>query len=274
MNQVTIDQINLINKDFYSKISSQWNQKLDSKWMGWNRLITHIKNNFENKDIIRILDLGCGNGRFATFLNANLKQKIEYTGVDFDTFFLQQAKDRDEYTTQNTYNTKKFNKFDLIDLDLTKDNLTKIFINKGHNQKYDLVVLFGLIHHIASKNSRLQLLNLAKSCLDDQNTNGLLVWTSWRFLDQPRLLKRVVDLDSPLGQQIIKDNNLDIKQLEIGDHFLSWVKHDYAIRFSHYINEQEGKNLINSTNLKLLDYYVDDSITQNLNGYYICGRTV
>ncbi len=285
MNQTTVNQINLINKDFYGKISSQWNQKTDSKWTGWDKVITHLQTRFAHKKTIRVLDLGCGNGRFATFINANLTQHIEYTGVDFDTFFLQQAKKRKEFDTSDSVNynanlntdnlipSKPFVKFQLIDLDITKEAFQTDFQTKSNNQKYDLVVAFGLIHHIASYQNRLKLLQFAKSCLDTTQTTEnkpLLVWTSWRFLDQPRLLKRIVGLDSGIGQQIINDNNLDTTELESGDHFLNWVKHEYAVRFSHYIDDQEAQNLNLDSNLKLVDAYLDDSITQNLNGYYVC----
>jgi tRNA (uracil-5-)-methyltransferase TRM9 len=284
MTQITIDKLNKINQDFYYRISKYWNNKDNSAWYGWNTLLPIIQEKFKNKKEISILDLGCGNARFATFMNSTFPDvKINYVGIDTDPQFLQNGKERGK---------EDFQEFNLIQVDLIKDdwqNLLNqkmknaVFLNSFQNphtietktdkatkpQKFDLVVMFGILHHIPSFEARQNLLNQASEML---KPNGTLIFTGWRFLDKDRLRKRVLDSNQLFYHHALNFFGLKQNELEENDYLLDWVKYEYSIRYAHYISEAESKEMAKLAKLKIKTHFIDDSLQRDQNNYWICER--
>jgi tRNA (uracil-5-)-methyltransferase TRM9 len=275
MTQITIDKLNKINQDFYFRISKYWNNKDDSAWYGWNTLLPIIQEKFKDKKEISVLDLGCGNARFATFLQSNfLNTKINYIGIDTDPQFLLNGKER---------NKDDFSSFQLIKNDLIKDDWTTVIQNSFQNtpvkesqnsaaeknSKFDLVVLFGILHHIPSLISRQHLLNQTSDLLEP---NGMSVFTGWRFLDKERLRKRVIDPKQPFYHHALNFFGIKQSELEENDYLLDWVKYEYSIRYAHYISFTEAENIAKLANLEIKTYFIDDSLQRDQNNYWICEK--
>ncbi|NJL97034.1 methyltransferase domain-containing protein [Candidatus Gracilibacteria bacterium] len=136
MDQSIEKELNQLNYEFYEKIGKYWNNQPNYEWDGWGRLIEPIKN-LQSKlgRNLRVLDLGCGNGRFLHWLVKNFAE-VEYVGVDFSDYLLGVAKKNDQ---------KRIGTF--IKSDLFMDEW--IFLNSLVD--FDLIVSFGLVHHIPSK---------------------------------------------------------------------------------------------------------------------------
>ena len=63
MDAATIRNIIDLNNRFYKTVATDFSATRQMPWAGWDRLLPFLP-----KEAIDILDLGCGNGRFLSFL--------------------------------------------------------------------------------------------------------------------------------------------------------------------------------------------------------------
>lgn len=134
-----------INENFYLKTQKYFNRSRQSPWPGWQKLLPYLQG-----DSLKVLDLGCGNGRFGIWLAG--QRRIDYTGLDNNQYLLDQA---------------PFGR-------LIKQDITKPWHLKN---KFDLVAILGVMHHLPQPH-RLLLLKRAVSRL---NPGGILFLSFWEF---------------------------------------------------------------------------------------------
>lgn len=236
MNRDTVDQLNQINQDFYRGNAQSFSQTRQSPWKGWGELAKQLK--LKDLSRIKVLDLGCGNGRFLAFLK-NFGLESTYTGVDFSQNLLQEA--RVKYQDKGV----EFIQTDLLDLNLPGKT------------GYDLVVLWGLLHHIPGFENRVSLLSQAKSFL---TTDGIMAFSVWQFGKDPRLLTKII----PWSHQ----SQIDSTQLELNDHLLNW-KDSVLPRYCHFIDDLELDQLVQDAGLEQMTAFLADGKTNQLNKYIV-----
>lgn len=162
MNLKAVKDILKLNKDFYQSISKEFLLTRQRPWEGWNRAVeSTIEALGIGKEKIKVLDLGCGNGRFYDFISKKI-ENIEYTGVDINNDFIREGLEK--------YKEAKFIKEDIF------ENLDSI---KG---KYNIITVFGVTHHIPDDSFRSQWLSKLPNLL---NKKGVLILTFWNFKDKP-----------------------------------------------------------------------------------------
>jgi tRNA (uracil-5-)-methyltransferase TRM9 len=245
MSPQTVQKLIQLNKTFYSTVArNTWNSKQDYFWEGWTYLLPYIEEKISDtktKDFT-VLDIGCGNMRFHAFLTFHYPHiNFEYTGVDFFQW--------SENLPQNA----------------TYIQTESIHESLGIGDKqFDLVVAFGVLHHIPTQELHLQVLQQMYNSLMD---NGVVCITTWQFLRLPRLQKRVLSLED--GNTLLAQ--LDIDQNEFGeqDYLLNWVKKDYGIRYAHYFSYDEMQNLLTKSGFIVKKSYLQDDRTQNRNEYFV-----
>jgi tRNA (uracil-5-)-methyltransferase TRM9 len=219
--------------NLYSKFADKFSSTRQKPWEGWLKFQPEVE---KLKQPITVLDLGCGNGRFLKLLITNYELRIsKYTGLDNSDDLLKIASDS-----------------------FKDGNVSHKFINKDLNEvnwdenlgKFDLIVAFGLMHHLESFDARKNLIQKASDLLTE---NGLLVISFWMFKENENFMKK----------HLIKDLGDD-------DYILSFAND--AERFCHYSDQNEIENLYRDTNLAQVDSYRSDGFGNEMNQYIVSQR--
>ena len=234
MNQATIEWLNQINHDFYRASAVDFDATRQAAWPGWERLLKAFE-----LPIASVLDLGCGNGRFALFLAARQLQPFSYIGIDSNPELLAFARRR---------LAPHIADLTLIETDLVLDELPPM--------SAQLVTLFGLVHHVPGFERRRALL---ASAAERVASGGYLALACWRFFEQERFRRRIVPWRD------------DIK-VEKHDYLLDWRRGERALRYCHYVDDEEHALLIAATGLSLIADYRADGAEGDLNRYAILQR--
>lgn len=161
MNSLTLQQINKLNKDFYTSIAEDFSKTRETPWMGWSRVVEKIKDHFAPNEKIDLLDVGCGNGRFCKYIRKNLTNNdVSYLGIDSNEKLIEIAKENE-------------GNFEILDIFY---DLHKI------KEKFDVIVCFGVTHHMPFGDFFMDWLSevgkLAKK-------GGLVIFTFWQFEKEP-----------------------------------------------------------------------------------------
>ena len=235
MDLETQRRLNQINREFYRKTAAEFDATRQSAWHGWERMLETV-----GLPIDSVLDIGCGNGRFARFLSGRQAQSFAYIGIDNNADLLDAA--RRPLTTDPRVKLK------LIKEDVVLDALPSL--------PAQLVVLFGLLHHVPGRLRRRRLLHSSASCV---LPGGYLVLATWRFYEQERFRKRIVAWSDDI-------------EVEKHDYLLDWRRGERALRYCHYVDDEEHAGLVEATGLTVLADYRADGADGSLNRYTVLQR--
>ena len=254
MNKTTILQLNNLNKSFYQTTAKDFDDSRQYYWQGWETLLSTIHKNASTvTEPVEVLDIGCGNARFAEFLSENIEQEFKYTGIDSNKKLLEAATEK---LSSETCNLEPEN-FEFLNLDI----IEKLLDNKLQESlkgNYDLVVLFGVMHHIPSFNLRVRLI---QTLFKKLTPKGLLVFTSWQFANHERFQNRFVSPSTV---------NIDNHELEENDYILDWRRGAKAYRYCHHLNEKEIESILKQLPAKTgAEQYYADGKSNDLNLYTV-----
>jgi len=178
----------------------------------------------------KVLDLGCGNGRFFEILK---DKDVDYIGVDFSEKLIEIAK-------QN-YPKVKFQVADALNLAFP-------------NNYFDKIYSIAVLHHIPSEEFRMQFLKEARRTL---KPNGFLILTVWK----PESKKSL--------NLFFKHTALRLSgKLEKGDTFRPWGSKD-AERYFHYFSEKELANLAGRAMFKIIKQGITTNERGNRKNIYL-----
>lgn len=237
MDYDTILHLNAINQTFYKVTASDFNQTRGEAWPGWEKLLPYLH---ELPAPLTVLDVGCGNGRFGVFLHEHLAQPIHYYGVDSNPTLLAFA---DKTLAQTTLH------YTLEARDVIQNPLEI-------KSSYTLVVAFGVLHHVPGYDYRQTFVRHLTAGVD---SDGLFVFATWRFYEHDRFRERIIPWDSAL-------------QVEKHDYLLDWQRGATAVRYCHYVTDDEQQALIKASGFTELITYRADGKTNDLNCYSVLRR--
>ncbi len=206
--------LNILNqtKATYNEISNSFSQSRFNVWPEFDFLKKYDKQG-------KVLDFGCGNGRFAALFN-----KAEYFGIDISEELIKIAK--------NKFPNKKFYVFDGLNIPF-------------ENNFFDFVFSIAVFHHIPSKALRQEVLLELKRVLKPE---GLLLISVWDLTTKPKILKLVL---KNIFFKIIGKSKLDFL-----DVWLFWQNkqkryiHIFFKRFLENEIKQAGFKILKSFALK------------------------
>jgi ubiquinone/menaquinone biosynthesis C-methylase UbiE len=198
----------------------------------WPETVSFLKENiFEGE---KVLDLGCGNGRFYPFL----KGKIDYVGVDSCRSLIKEAKEK--------YPKSEFLEADAFSLPFPDEYFDKVFS-------------IAVFHHIPSEKLRMEFLKESKRVL---KKGGKLIFTVWK----PKGKKFQILL---LKFTLLKI--FFLSDLDLGDVLVPWKNPSGENKFNryyHFFSKKEIKKLIKKTSFKIKDAGILKSKNQARNNLY------
>jgi 2-polyprenyl-3-methyl-5-hydroxy-6-metoxy-1,4-benzoquinol methylase len=243
MKQATRDRLNALNQAFYVKEAASFSRTRDRPWPGFATVLSHLQ-----ATAPRVLDVGCGNGRLVLALEQRFGQSFTYTGIDASNALLEIARAR--HASEHV----RFSQCDFVgqhpDLALPEGT-------------YDLVALFGVLHHVPGEPTRHALLQAAARRVAPQ---GVLALTFWRFDRDPRFSTRRLALERGALQH---DAPVAAHELEAGDHLLRWGADGDALRYCHFTDEAELTRLLSGLPLTLFERFVSDGANNAQNEYVL-----
>lgn len=259
----SVQTLNELNQKFYNRVSESFDDSREYFWPGWEALLNPIQMlaSQKNNQPLSVLDVGCGNGRFAQWLDSHSIQ-ANYLGIDSNSFLLQAAQQKNE---KLAHVQTDFAKTDIIEKILDKESL--VHTTTASTQKFDFIVCFGFLHHIPGKENRLQLMQMCKEQLAN---DGLLVVATWDFSTIPSLMSRSKELS----------HTTLIPDPEPNDYLLDWKRIDpqnsqkqtTPKRYCHLISLQETQNWWSGTGLNLMLHYTADGPQNASNRYFIASH--
>jgi tRNA (uracil-5-)-methyltransferase TRM9 len=241
MNEATVRALAAINRDFYRDRAAEFSAKRTAPWPGWPRLAAALRDT-PGTGAVRVLDVGCGHGRFARWVAAAIAPRpLALWGVDASEPLLETA--RREGPPGSHWRTG--------DVIADPDALPA--------GPFDLVALIALIHGVPSRERRLALL---AECTTRVAPGGRLVVTIWRRGDR----ERGVDWNSYSSRA---DMPIDCTQLEPGDRLIPWGPGDDVVRYFHFFDESELSTWTAGLPLALDERYRADGHSGDQNEYFV-----
>ena len=229
MDTKTIAQLNAINREFYRVTATSFDETRGQPWPGWVTLLPHLQTP------LSVLDVGCGNGRFGLFLAAEMGSDVRYHGIDNNAALLHSAETALQQVT--------LEQVQLTNLDIVEQGLP--------DGAYDLVVAFGVLHHIPGREQREQ---FVQKLAAQVKPGGLLAFATWRFYEFERFRQRIVPWDVAIT-------------VEPHDYLLDWRRGEVALRYCHYVDDAEQAALIAASGLSEITTYRADGFSGTVNCY-------
>ena len=236
MNDKTVRRLIELNREFYRKVGGEFDRTRRKPWPGWFKLLPYLA-----EGTIRVADIGCGNGRFGRFLEENYQGHVEYVGIDSDDMLLKIAQKGLRRMAA------RFERIDVLELEKSK----------VLDDKFEVIGVFGLMHHMPGYETRVKLLaQLTKKLKKD----GVMIISFWR----PDRGENCAKKTKPWKD----DPKIDPTYLEAGDYLLRWNL-TKAARYCHIVSEDELKRLKAELELKVLAEFSGDGKNKKMNDYLI-----
>ena len=261
MDDATARALRSLNARFYEERGQAFSRTRDHHWPGWERLVPQLQRLASTHFPLRLLDVGCGNARFASFLSEQLAgpgRRLDYTGIDASRTLLGDASQRHTPGVETRFVEADFLQHDALP-----------------TGPYHAVVLFGVLHEVPGRATRRA---LVESLVARVARGGLLVLARWLFAERPRTRSRILDWESWLTRT---QSALDPQQLEPGDVLIPWQTpaeqarqepQNADVRYAHAIDDLEMSGLTRDLPVLRFEQFLDDGRERNLNEYSVYRR--
>jgi tRNA (uracil-5-)-methyltransferase TRM9 len=233
-----VQQLLAINRKFYSEFARPFSETRSSAQTRLDRIVAYIG------DGVKLLDVGCGNGRLAERLEKQGKS-ADYYGVDASSELIAIAQAR------KTSLRRVAAEFSVADI--SSPNWTA----RLPADSFDIALALAVLHHVPSFELRCQLFCDIRALV---KPGGTFVMTNWHFERNERLRKKIVP-----WRQI----GLDESQLEPGDALMTWERGGVGYRYCHLLTIAEIVRLAEQSGFQVIKQFYADA---DLNLYSVLRR--
>jgi SAM-dependent methyltransferase len=242
VNDATARALNALNLSFYRDSAELFAETRRAPWPGWRALLPLLRRHAH----ARVLDVGCGNARLASFLAAELGAPFLYCGIDASAPLLERA----ARAVTNLGGAR------LLQTDVVLDPALAALAG----EQFDCVAAFGLLHHVPDEARRRA---LVAALAERVAPGGSLALAFWDFADEPRFARKAAtELPAEL-----------VGALEPGDALLRWgPEGSPRLRYCHHTDEAEEARLVGNLPLSPLLSFASDGRSGRLNRYRILER--
>lgn len=264
MDIATAKKLCQVNTDFYRAHAASFSETRRVGWAGWEKVLaaaewgskTLVAADGKAGESAAVLDVACGNMRFATFL-AERAGECAYFGADNCAALVPDA-----------LKAAQFQQLDIVGA------LLSCVSEAGARQSgaalaaaidapcADLTVAFGFMHHIPTEEARAALLF---ALLAKTKPGGAVAVSFWEFLNSSELAAKAGETHAR-GMAA-----LGLPPLNPGDYLLGWKNDAQAFRYCHNFTDDEIDRLVASVagEAQVIARFSADGRTGNLNTYLV-----
>ena len=226
-----------LNREFYTRFGESFSATRHRIQPGVRRVLGMLKGEEH------ILDLGCGNGELAREL-AKRGHRGSYLGIDFSLPLLREAGSQPEGFSAT------FREADLTQLSMISESLK---VAGG----WSLITAFAVLHHIPSRQLRLDILQTICQLLAP---NGIFILSNWQFLNSEKLKARI----QPWEAASVSPSDVDA-----GDYLFDWRSGGIGLRYVHHFDESELRELAQESGFRVVDAFHSGGDSGNLSLYEV-----
>lgn len=209
-------------ESFYNSEAKKYAETRRKFWHEEKTILEAITPLFEQKKKVRILEFGCGSGRFATLLNQNFAGKFDYVWIDLSEELL-------SYASKDNPNLTFFQ------WDITK------LIKNFEQESFDLIVWTSTFQHIPTFKERSFLMKNFYRLLD---YDWMLLMTNWSLSNW--FIKRYWKI--VMKAKIFSRFKWTSRDLMVPRTDENWKVYE---RFYHFFSLEELRNLANFAGFSL-----------------------
>lgn len=195
-----------LNRLFYEAGAERFSATRQRPWPGWRELLPDLRAAGPGAGV---LDVGCGNGRFAAFLAAEGLLAEAYLGIDGSAGLLADAR--------------------ALDLPGCEYRQVELGLLPGlaslPGEPFGLIAVFGVLHHLPGRAARLAWLAGLTGRLAP---GGLLILSFWLLDRYPARFQKLLRPAPELAGR-----------LEAGDALLSFAGREELRRYCHFPDDAE-----------------------------------
>lgn len=204
-------------QSFYNTEAKKYAETRKKFWHEEEAILDAITLLFENNEKVRVLEFGCGSGRFASLLNQQFPWQFDYVGIDLSDELL-------SYASKDNPNLTFFQ------WDITK------LIKNFEQESFDLIVWTSSFQHIPTNKERSYLMKSFYRLLDydgmllmtNRSLSDWFVKKNWKIVMKAKILSR------------FKMNKWSSRDLLVPRTDKNWKVYE---RFYHFFSLEELKNL-------------------------------
>lgn len=242
--------------EFYRANAESFSQTRQSPWQGWVRLLEVMDARAAERELLRVLDVACGNLRFERYLADALPDRMLSGWAVDNCEPLVEAGERSEFGPLSRI---AFQNLDVIER-LSGGRLRESL--EAPDASRDLAVSFGFMHHVPLERWRAELL---RTLIAKVRPGGFVAVSFWRFLNSDKLAGKAQETT------IRARAELGIPELPPNDYLLGWQDTQGLYRYCHHFDEPEIERLLAAVadSAELVSRFEADGKTGNLNEYVV-----
>ena len=252
----TAEQLSYVTSEFYSQQVQSFSATRQMPWQGWQQCLDAMPQLLAGEKP-SVLDIGCGNLRFARFL-------YDEAGIVPEKYF---AVDNCKPLVESGDAGAHVSELVFIELDVIKSLLDNTLSSRLTVPACDLVVAFGFLHHVPGAQKRTQLL---RTLLEKTKPGGFVCVSFWQFLNSQKLAAKAQETTA----QGLRALGIDASELEEHDYLIGWQDKANTWRYCHHFSQEELDELLGSlgSDVQVCAQFSADGKDNNLNRYVILQR--